>query len=167
MRKRTKTACLKAKNELVWEAIRIRTNIRRITKAIKILSSLSCILICTYTLAAQNTPGRHTIVLSWSDASAPSGTTYNLYRSIAPTAACTGVSSPTPLVTGVTQTTYTDAAVTPGTTYNYNVSAVSNSTGGESACDTELLVVVPAITTPVPTGLSAIVHSIIHKVTKK
>ncbi len=54
-------------------------------------------LVFALTLAA-NTPGKHTVALSWT-ASTTSGATYNIYRGTA-AGVCTG--TPTPYATGIT-----------------------------------------------------------------
>jgi len=102
-----------------------------------------------------NNPGKHTVVLTWND-TCTTGCTYNIYRAVGGNA-CTGVNNPVPYATGIVALGYTDTNVTLGTTYNYNVSAVNSATGGESACDTEVQIAVPNITTPTPTSLSGTV----------
>lgn len=92
--------------------------------------------------ARANTPGKHTVVLTWT-ASTSTGVTYNLYRGTS-AGVCSG--TPTPIATGISGTTYTDSTVALGTTYFYNVSAVG--TGGESACDGEVAVQIPSPPTP-------------------
>jgi fibronectin type 3 domain-containing protein len=99
-----------------------------------------------------NTPGKHSVTLTWT-ASTSTGVTYNIYRGTA-TGVCSG--TPTPLVTGISTTSFTDSTVALNTTYFYNVSAVG--TGGESACDGEVTVQVPDITTAPPSGLSKTVN---------
>ncbi len=92
-------------------------------------------------LAQANTPGAHSVALSWT-ASPTSGVTYNLYRGTV-AGVCSG--TPTPYRTGLTVTSFTDTAgLTDGATIFYNVSAV-NSTGGESVCDGELQVQIPVL----------------------
>jgi hypothetical protein len=76
-----------------------------------------------------NTPGKHSVTLTWIETPACPTCTYNIYRGSA-TGVCVG--TVTPLATGITSTTYTDTAVTAATTYFYNVSAVNG--GVESAC---------------------------------
>lgn len=106
------------------------------------------LMVAMSTLAFANTPGAHTVKLTWT-ASPTTGVTYNVYRG--PNA---GVCSnmPSPYATGVTGTTFIDMTPPTGTVY-YNVSAVG--TGGESTCDGEVQITVPPITTQPPTGLSA------------
>jgi fibronectin type 3 domain-containing protein len=111
------------------------------------------IALCLVSLAAHaNTPGRHSVMLTWTASTAP-GVTYNLYRSTTANV-CSG--TPTPLVTGITDTFYKDSTVALNTTYFYNVSAVG--TGGESACDGEVTVQVPDITTTPPSNLQKTVN---------
>jgi fibronectin type 3 domain-containing protein len=102
--------------------------------------------------ASANTPGKHSVSLAWS-ASPTAGVTYNIYRGTAANV-CSG--TPTPLATGISGTTFTDSTAALNTTYFYNVSAVG--TGGESACDGEVTVQVPDITTAPPSGLSKTVN---------
>jgi hypothetical protein len=119
---------------------------------------LVVIAVLTTTVGAwANNPGKHTVVLTWQDAGCTSACTYNIYRAVGGNA-CTGINNPTPYATGIVALGYTDTAVTLGTTYNYNVSAVDSVTGGESACDTEVQVPVPTITTPVPSSLTGTVQ---------
>jgi len=104
--------------------------------------------------AGANTPGKHTVALSWADAGATSSYTYNIYRGTA-SGVCNG--TPTPYVTGVTTTSFVDTNA-PAATYYYNVSAVNSATGGESTCNGEVQVTVPPITTASPTGLAGTVQ---------
>jgi fibronectin type 3 domain-containing protein len=87
--------------------------------------------------------GNNHAQLSWT---APNGAmTYNVYR-----ATVSGGEGTTPIATGISATTYQDAAVTSGTTYFYTVTAVDP--GGESAQSSESQVafVIPAATIPAP-----------------
>ena len=117
----------------------------------KPLHIVAILLLCAGILSG-NTPGKHTITLTWT-ASTTSGVTYNLYRGLA-TGVCSGIQ--TPYVTGITTTSYLDTNVTNGTTYYYNVSAVGN--GGESTCDGEVQIAVPNITTTPASNLSGTVN---------
>lgn len=99
----------------------------------KFLLAFFCAAVCTLALA--NTPGKNTVVLTWSDPDA--GVTFNVYRGSA-AGVCAG--TPTPYATLVPSTTFTDFTVTAGQTYVYAVSAVK---GGESACSNEAQVTVP------------------------
>lgn len=111
------------------------------------------IALCLFSLAGHaSTPGRHSVTLTWT-ASTTTGVSYNLYRGTA-TGVCSG--TPTPFVTGITGTSFTDNTVALNTTYFYNVSAVG--TGGESACDGEVTVQVPDITTTAPSNLQKTVN---------
>ena len=110
-----------------------------------LIATLALVLAATWALA--NTPGQHSVVLTWT-ASTTSGVTYNLYRG-STAGVCTG--TPTPYATGITAATYTDTVgLTDGQTIFYNVSAVKN--GGESACDGELQVQIPVLP-GAPSGL--------------
>lgn len=91
-----------------------------------------------------NTPGKHSVVLTWSETT--TGVTFNVYRGTT-TGVCSG--TPTPYATGITALTFTDTTVVEGTTYVYAVSAVK---GGESACSNEAQATVPTSPTP-PTNL--------------
>ena len=104
--------------------------------------------------ALANTPGKHTVSLSWvAPVSGCTGAcTYNLYRSTSANA-CAG--TPTPLVTGIASTSYTDSTVTLGQTYFYDVTAVG--TGGESTCSNEVQVPVPS-PAGAPTSLQGTVN---------
>lgn len=118
---------------------------------------ITCLLAFAVNAFANN-PGKHSVVLTWQDAGCSGlSCTYNLYRSSSGNA-CTGINNPTPYATGIVSLGFTDTNVTLGTTYNYNVSAVDSVTGGESACDTEVQIAVPNITTPVPAALTGTVQ---------
>lgn len=71
--------------------------------------------------------GQHSGVLTWT-ASTDSGVTYNIYRAAA---ACSTTPTLTKIASSVAATTYTDSAVTVGTTYCWGVTASLN--GQESA----------------------------------
>jgi cellulose 1,4-beta-cellobiosidase len=118
------------------------------------LKKIALLLLCLLApLAAHaNTPGRHSVALSWA-ASTSTGVTYNLYRGLI-AGVCSG--TPTPYATGISTTSFVDTNVTLGTTYFYNASAVG--TGGESACDGEVTVQVPDITTNPPSNLQKTVN---------
>jgi subtilase family serine protease len=66
------------------------------------------------------TAGDGTVALSWTASSVAAS--YNIYRGTT-----SGGEGGTPLVSGITGTTYTDASVTNGTTYYYEVSATNSS----------------------------------------
>jgi hypothetical protein len=101
--------------------------------------------------AYANTPGKHTVLLSWTASPTP-GVTYNIYRGPA-AGVCNG--TPTPYATGITATNFVDSSPLSGTQF-YNVSAVGSS--GESACDGEVSVSVPNVTTGSPSGLGGSVN---------
>jgi hypothetical protein len=69
------------------------------------------------------TAGTNQVTLTWNTVA--SAASYNLYRSTTP-----GGEGSTPYQTGLTTTSFTDAKVTPGTTYYYTVTAVN--AAGES-----------------------------------
>lgn len=75
---------------------------------------------------------QHKVLVTWTDTVNPSGTTYNVYRA---SAACATNPTLTKLASGLTVMTYTDSAVTNGSTYCYAVTAVGP--GGESADSNE------------------------------
>ncbi|MEJ2421924.1 MAG: choice-of-anchor J domain-containing protein, partial [Acidobacteriota bacterium] len=77
---------------------------------------------------AAGVPGNNEINLSWT-AGSPAGSTYNVYRAVG---SCPG-SGYALLAGGVTSTTYKDLTVSGGTTYSYEVTAVDNTGGCESA----------------------------------
>jgi hypothetical protein len=82
-----------------------------------------------FSAARSLTPGA--VDMSWNmntDAAAPQATPqYYLFRSVSPTAINFAAA---PYAPGLTNTSYTDAVVTPGITYNYSLSAVYNSISG-------------------------------------
>jgi fibronectin type 3 domain-containing protein len=83
------------------------------------------------------TPGDAQVVLSWG--AALGATSYNVYRGTG-----AGQESSTPIVTGLTTTTYTDTGLSNGTTYYYQVTAVNPQStspanpAGESARSNEV-----------------------------
>jgi hypothetical protein len=113
-------------------------------------AGLGMVLLLTL-LSFANTPGKHTVSLTWT-ASTTAGVTYNLYRGSSP-GVCNG--SPTPYASNISGTSYLDTN-TPAGTYFYNVSAVGST--GESACDGEVSVTVPNINTGSPSGLAGSVN---------
>ena len=116
------------------------------------MRKLALLLILLPIVLLANTPGKHSIALSWTASTTP-GVTYNLYRGTA-TGVCLG--TPTPYVTSISSTSFTDTGVTGGTTYFYAVSAVG--IGGESTCSNEVQIAVPSITTLPPSSLSGTVN---------
>jgi len=60
-------------------------------------------------------------------------TSFNLYRGVS-----SGGENPTPVVSGLTTTNYTDTAVTNGQTYYYTVTAINPTLGGESPPSAEV-----------------------------
>jgi fibronectin type 3 domain-containing protein len=111
----------------------------------------SALLLLAATLAIANTPGVHSITLSWTEASCPS-CVFNVYRGTQANV-CSG--NPTPYAKGVATTTYLDTAVQPGQTYVYAVSAVNG--GLESSCSQELQISMPSAPAT-PTGLQGQVN---------
>jgi hypothetical protein len=103
-----------------------------------------------FSAARSLTPGA--VDMTWNintDAVAPQATPqYYLFRSVSPTP----INFSAPYVTGLTNTTYTDAVVTPGTTYNYTLSAVYNSISGGAA---SLFSVKPALFPVGPVTITA------------
>ncbi|MDR3711036.1 MAG: fibronectin type III domain-containing protein [Capsulimonadaceae bacterium] len=82
------------------------------------------------TLAAP-AAGNGQVVLSWSEATGQTVTSFNIYRGLS-----AGGESTTPIAsTSGTSTTYTDTSVTNGATYYYYMTAVNS--GGESPDSTE------------------------------
>jgi fibronectin type 3 domain-containing protein len=116
------------------------------------MKNLLLILLVAFSATAfANTPGKHSVSLSWT-ASTTAGVTYNVYRGSA-TGVCSGVV--TPYATGIAATTFTDLNVANGSTDVYAVSAVG--TGGESACTSEVQAQVPNPPQP-PSAPSASVN---------
>ena len=89
------------------------------------------------------TAGATSISLKWNATTGAS--TYNVYQG-----ATSGGESATPIATGITGTTYTVSALTPGQTYFFNIVAVDP--GGNSAVSNEATT---AVLAAVPTGVSA------------
>ena len=102
-------------------------------------------------LAFANTPGQHSVTLTWTEANCPS-CTFNVYRGSA-TGVCKGVV--TPYAKGITLDTYQDTAVQPGSTYVYAVSAVNG--GVESSCSAELQIALQP-SPSVPTNLQGVAN---------
>jgi hypothetical protein len=117
------------------------------------------IIVFVARLAFANTPGQLYVTLTWN---APTGTpaaaTYNVYRGISTGSTYTPCPTPpataTPIVTGLTSTTYIDATVVAGTAYGYAVTGVSAG-GEEGSCSTAVQVPVSPPPAP-PTGLSGV-----------
>ncbi len=102
-------------------------------------------LFCVVNVAYATT---HTVVLTWT-ASTTSGVTYNVYRSLT-----AGSCKTTTVATGLTATTFTDAAVINGTTYFYSIDAQNS--GGKSACTSpDVQVQIPIDPPAPPSGLNA------------
>ena len=104
-----------------------------------------CILLAA-TLAIANTPGQHSVTLTWTEASCPS-CTFNVYKG-SKAGVCSG--TVTPFAKGITLDTYQDTTVQPGSTYVYAVSAVNG--GVESSCSSELQIAMPGAP-PTPSNL--------------
>jgi len=101
-------------------------------------------------MAFANTPGQHSVTLSWNASTTP-GVTYNIYKGTAK-GVCNG--SPTPYATGINALQYVDTVgLTDGQTIFYNVSDVGTG-GAESACDGEVQVLIPVLPSP-PSNLQA------------
>jgi fibronectin type 3 domain-containing protein len=104
--------------------------------------------VTTVTVAPTNltaAPGNTQVTLSWT---APTGAvTFNIYRST-----IIGGEGTTPIKTGVAGTSFTDAGLTNGTAYFYEVTAVDS--GGESAVSNEASAT-PQLVPPAPTNLTA------------
>jgi hypothetical protein len=97
--------------------------------------------------AFANTPGKHSVALTWVG-STTAGVTYNVYKGTA-AGVCNG--TPTPYTTGILTTQFVDTTgLTDGQTVFYNVSAVK--AGAESNCDGEVTVQIPVLPAP-PSGL--------------
>ncbi|MDE1768930.1 MAG: fibronectin type III domain-containing protein [Thaumarchaeota archaeon] len=105
-------------------------------KANNIISYLSQPVVPTAPSAPQNLvakAGNGQISLSWNQPSSNGGSTitgYNVYRGTTP-----GGEGATPIVTGLTTTSYTDSGLTNGQTYYYTVTAVN--TVGQSSASNE------------------------------
>jgi fibronectin type 3 domain-containing protein len=96
---------------------------------------------------ATATAGAGKVTLSWTASSG--ATSYNVYRSTSSNGEGT-----TAYVSGVTAPTYSDTAVTAGTTYYYKVAAVNSA--GTSAQSAEVSAVPTAASAPAtPTGVTA------------
>jgi len=120
--------------------------------------ALAAILLLVALPSLANTPGKHTVALSWNNGvCSVSGTcTVNVYRATSPNV-CAG--NPTPYLTGIPVSgtganvgTTIDQNPPTGAVY-YNVSNVDPAKGGESTCNGEVQVTVQPITTPPPSGL--------------
>jgi fibronectin type 3 domain-containing protein len=92
------------------------------------------------------TAGNGQVSLTWTASSGAKS--YNLYR-----ATSSGGEGNTPLVTGLTGTSYTNTGLTNGTTYFYQLTAVN--TAGESGKSNEASATPQVPAPPAPTGLSA------------
>lgn len=93
------------------------------------LLSMVVTMACSFTCSAQNGPSTPSVKLTWANTAAPSGQTLainNLYR-------CTGASctpAPPAIFTSASPVlTFTDNAVSAGTSYNYAVTESTEVTG--------------------------------------
>jgi hypothetical protein len=105
-------------------------------------------------MAWANTPGHHTVSLTWTNGTTCPTCTANIYRSTTANV-CSG--TPTPYASVPATTTagaFTDLNPPTGAVF-YNVSNVDPALGGESTCNGEVQTSVLPITTSTPTGLSA------------
>jgi hypothetical protein len=118
---------------------------------VKKLFLLVFLFVTVFTWA--NTPGRHTVTLTWTETNCPA-CTFNIYRGTT-ASVCSG--SPTPYAANINGLIYTDLNPPVGAVF-YNVSAVDPAKGGESACDGEAQTTVPPITTPVPANFTPTVQ---------
>jgi hypothetical protein len=98
-------------------------------------------------LAATPAMAQHTVALSWT-ASTTSGATYNVYRQQACSGNFTQINA-----SAVTATTYADAAVAPGETYCYQVTAALS--GVESAPSNYAPATIPAVSAIASTGTAS------------
>ena len=107
------------------------------------------VAVAMFFLALVATPAmaQHSVALSWT-ASATSGATYNVYRQQACSGNFTQINS-----SAVTATTYTDAAVAPGETYCYQVTA--DLSGVESTPSNLAPATIPASSTTPSTAQAA------------
>ncbi|RAV22235.1 Kelch repeat-containing protein [Paenibacillus contaminans] len=103
------------------------------------------------------TGGNVKVDLSWSAVTGSTG--YNVKRS-------TTAGGPyTTIATGVTGTTYTDTAVTNGTTYYYVITAVN--AGGESANSNEASATPNAPVNPEPTGRAILTITLVNGIERE
>jgi fibronectin type 3 domain-containing protein len=111
--------------------------------------------VITITLAPTNltaTPGNNLVTLSWT---APTGAaSYNVYRGTS-----AGGEGTTPIVTGITTTSYSDTTAVNGTTYFFKVTAVNGNAAplaNESAMSNEASATPALVAAPAaPTNLAA------------
>ncbi len=91
-------------------------------------------------------PGNKQVTLTWTASNG--ATSYNVYRGTA-----AGAESPTPIATGIAQTSYTNTGLANGTPYFYKVAAVN--AGGTSPLSNEASATPQAGAPPAPRGLKA------------
>ena len=84
--------------------------------------------------------GTHDVVLNWTASPTTGIAGYNVYRGTSPGGESTTPLNPTP----VSEVTYTDAGVTPGTKYYYIVTAVASNGQSQSAASNEASATVPS-----------------------
>ncbi|MFL5242206.1 MAG: fibronectin type III domain-containing protein [Gemmataceae bacterium] len=89
--------------------------------------------------------GDQQVALTWAPSSGATG--YDIFRSTTQ-----GGEGPTPFLTNVISTSFTDSGLADGTTYYYEVSAVN--AGGESALSSEVSATLQVPAPGAPTGLS-------------
>jgi fibronectin type 3 domain-containing protein len=95
------------------------------------------------------TGGNHVVTLTWQASVGSVPITYNIYRGSA-----AGTEGNTPIATGISGTSYSDTALTNGSTYFYFVTAV-NSLGTSGASNEASATPVAPAPPSVPTGLTA------------
>lgn len=110
---------------------------------------MKLLLLALFAVAIAAAQSQHSVTLTWSDTTNPSGTTYNVYRA---QGLCSGTPTFSKLAAAVPAKTYLDSTVTPGN-YCYEVTATAN--GMESAPSNTALAPVPSFS---PQNLSVTVQ---------
>jgi hypothetical protein len=95
------------------------------------------------------TAGNAKVSLKW--AATAGATSYNLYRGTAP-----GQQAATPMAIGITSTSYSDVAVTNGTTYYYKIAAYNSGGIGPKSGEVSARPMVPVVPPVAPVLVSAV-----------
>jgi len=105
------------------------------TTSQKVTTGAATALVAAASIIGIATRPQHKTTLTWNASTTP-GVTYTIYRGVKGKPAYFGVTNPTPLITGLTATTYVDSTVVVGGgPYSYAVCAVNNALPHLMSCE--------------------------------